>query len=320
MDFSKAFDMVPHSTILDALQQKFCVDNGCLYFIHHFLSNRLQRVVASGHACEYVEVTSGVPQGSLLGPLLFAVVTNSLEVVSDNTSLVAYADDITLIHHVLPNGTNLIQDEFENLKEWASTLGLRINAQKTKVMTIRRGPLLQNLPSLSLNGTPIERVDSIKILGIIFDFNLKWKSQVSSVVNKCSKAFGLVRKVANIGCSDKDLSKLYIAFVYSIMAYAIPVYIDMTTSEFNALELFDRKFSRLCRTKSHMKQLRQRFQQIIIRLMGKIAANYENHPLSKFFIRRSDDSFNLRTRNSLFPIIFKTNLSIKSFLSAYKYS
>ena len=110
-----------------------------------------------------------------MGPLLFAVVLNSLSPLYVNTSVVAYADDLTIIRPSDPAGESYMQREVDNLVEWCTSRGLFINTDKTVHLPVSRSPITDE-SEIHVQGTKINSVSCTKILGIWFDQNLKWKN------------------------------------------------------------------------------------------------------------------------------------------------
>ena len=256
-------------------------------------------------------------QGSLLGPILFAIVINDFEPLSDRSKFVAYADDLTIIHHVPPLEDNLIQKELEQIESWSRGIGLSLNKTKTKLLTISRSTI-DSLPVISLNGSRIERVHKLKILGIFFDSNLKWGNQLDHVTKKCATAMAMIRKANRMGCSKEASRRIYMAYCFSQIAYAWPVYMDLSQVFFKRLLKFETYMKNICDVS--LAPLHIRLEHIVYRLAEKIINCFDEHPLNTFFTKRNDTNYNIRRRHILEPITFKTNLSINSFFRIFKYS
>ena len=128
-DFSKAFDKIPFVSILSALV-KFGIPREAVLFVKHFLMNRLQRVSSADNFSDWCGISSSVPQGSVLGPVLFALVVDSLSPVCSNTLCFKYADDVSFLHFIRKESEDFLQLEWNNLEEWASNVGLFLNLDK----------------------------------------------------------------------------------------------------------------------------------------------------------------------------------------------
>ena len=139
LEFSKAFDLVNHSLLIRKLNQ-YGVGEQLLECCKDYLRNRQQRVVVRGGTSDWLTVTSGVPQGSILGPLFFIIYINDLPgVVSDGNKIVLYADDSKLykvIHSV--HDQECFQCDLNKINEWCVNNKMRINASKCKVMRITK--------------------------------------------------------------------------------------------------------------------------------------------------------------------------------------
>ena len=172
LDLSKAFDGANHSILISSLSSHFKLDSNVLCFINSFLFNRWQRVVSSsGYSSSWVKVTSGVPQGSVLGPLLFALMIDAFPTLSSNSKMLAYADDLVLLHHVDASNPDVLQPDADILLQWASDLLLSFNLDKCKSVTFSRTQLLPS--PISLSNITIPEVQTLSFLGVRFQSDIK---------------------------------------------------------------------------------------------------------------------------------------------------
>jgi retron-type reverse transcriptase len=144
VDLSKAFDRINHSTVVKACL-KFCLPKEIILWIISYLSDRRQCVSVDGSSSTYIPVTSGVPQGSIIGPILFSLVMDSFTSVCNNSLVFKYADDITILHFLRNDSDDGLQSEFDNIHSWSVSNNLTINQSKSFVMdviTILRSPYL----------------------------------------------------------------------------------------------------------------------------------------------------------------------------------
>ena len=167
-DLSKAFDSVPHSPLLNTLSS-LNLPPHLLHWFHSYLSNRTQQVIVSGSTSCKSNVISGVPQGSILGPLLFILYINDLCSLpfSPSVNLTLYADDILLSHPISsPHCMFSVQSNINLILSWLSSHHLYVNSKKTKYMIITRKPpsFLSSLPPLFLNDVRLDCVSSYKYL------------------------------------------------------------------------------------------------------------------------------------------------------------
>ena len=170
LDFAKAFDSVPHKRLLHKLAS-YGVNGKLLAWIHAFLSNRRQRVVVNGEMASWSAVTSGVPQGSVLGPLLFLVFINDLpEAIT--SPLKIFADD-TKIYRVLStvDDNQELQDDIDSLSVWSEQWQMPFNTKKCKVMHFGHGNAMHQY---AMNGENLEATDHEKDLGVVVDDKLRF--------------------------------------------------------------------------------------------------------------------------------------------------
>ena len=189
-DFSKAFDVVVHSLLLSKLQY-LGIDGQILQSIHSFLTNRSMRVRVFNQLSTAKPVLSGVPQGSVLGPLLFLVYINSI-CSSLSCRYKIFADDLKIYACVrypnkpslAPSSSNVVQGDINELYSTASSWGLYMNVKKCAVLRFTRSFANPSPPTYSLNGTPIPCVESSSDLGVLIDTGLKFHDHIRTVVHK----------------------------------------------------------------------------------------------------------------------------------------
>ena len=138
-DIEKAFDKVPHKILINKLKG-YNINNPVIKWITSFLSNRKQRVRLQSCFSEFANVLSGIPQGSILGPILFLIYINDLlDVCTNNSALYVYADDAKLFKHVFNlNDTNSLQYDVNNICDWIKNAHLKLNTDKCKIISFGR--------------------------------------------------------------------------------------------------------------------------------------------------------------------------------------
>jgi hypothetical protein len=243
VDFSKAFDRVTHTSILDACH-RFEVPRQIVHLIASYLHNRVQRVTVNGKSSDYVSIVSGVPQGSIIGPILFSLVIDSFTTVCDNSIVVKYADDLTILHFLRDESDDRLQDEVDNISSWSVTNNLSINHSKSFVMDIVTKKSLICKP-VNLLGDPIRCVPSIRILGCIFSDDLKWNEFVNYVTCVASRRIHLILSLKRARCDDDILFSTYIALIRPILLYAYPAVCNMSSYLRNRLEKVERRVFRI---------------------------------------------------------------------------
>lgn len=191
IDLTKAFDTIDHAILISKLKYYGFSDNELLFF-RNYLSNRKQYVFINEATSSTLPILTGVPQGSILGPLLFLIYINDLHVCTD-LDIIHYADDTCIISPTVFQNINF---ELEKMSNWLSVNKLSINISKTKYMTFHyhQKPINKiQIPKLLINNENITYVQDFTFLGIIFDETLSWNIHTHRVANKISQLSGLIR-------------------------------------------------------------------------------------------------------------------------------
>ena len=201
VDFRKAFDLVDHQILLKKLHSYKC-SNSCLSWFKSYLFHRTQRVAINNELSETSKLSCGVPQGSILGPLLFLLFINDLPLSLHGTSFVdLYADDTTIYeqHSDVKTLQSNLQKSLNSLHDWCRKNGMVLNTLKTKVILItsrqKRNNLLKDKLSLKYNDIDIKMTTSDKILGVYVDENLSWNDHYQHVSKKVSSYLWLLSKI-----------------------------------------------------------------------------------------------------------------------------
>lgn len=238
LDFSKAFDTVPHKKLLHKLEQYGIV--GPLHtWLTGFLTNRRMRVVLDGVCSEATTVDSGVPQGTVLGPLLFLCHINDLpEVVSSQVRL--FADDCLLYREINTfQDHNTLQEDLKHLEEWADTWGMRFNAKKCFILSIKT----RSSFFYSLDQTILQQVPNNPYLGILLSEDLKWSTHISSTSKKANSTLGFIRRNLR-HCPTNCKRNAYIALVRPLLEYGSVVWDPYLRKDIDTLERTQRTAAR----------------------------------------------------------------------------
>lgn len=191
MDFAKAFDKVAHAHLCHKLK-RYGIRGETNRWISSFLSGRVQQVVVDGEQSDWVEVLSGVPQGSVLGPCLFLFFINDLpEGIRGKVRL--FADDTILYATVQPNQPNHLQHDLDKLAEWEDRWLMQFHPAKCEILSISRNnrPIQHNY---TLHGQSLNRVRSAKYLGVTFTSNLTWNKHCATIRAKANRSLGFLRR------------------------------------------------------------------------------------------------------------------------------
>ena len=224
-DFAKAFDSVNHDIILAKLKNKFNIDGKLLRFLINYLKDRKQCVVVGGCKSGLRPVASGVPQGSILGPLLFVLFINDMaDEVSEDTSLLLYADDTKIWRRIVDWFDHLqLQQDILSLYKWSRDNLMNFHPDKCKVLSVSFLREVHHLPFMSFfytldgtDGTELEYIQSEKDLGIVISGRLSWTAQIDALYSKASSRLGLVKRACHFVNVEKQRRVLYLSLVRSI--------------------------------------------------------------------------------------------------------
>ena len=207
LDLSKAFDTLDHTVLIQKLHY-YGIRDTALNWFRSYLTKRTQYVECNGVSSSIKEIETGVPQGSILGPLLFIIYMNDIHTVSDNLNFILYADDTTLSSPICSftsqcNGnielvSVLINSELNKIADWLAVNKLSLNVQKTKFMIFhyRQRILTENdIPHLMINNTLIEQVTEFNFLGLTVNEFMNWHSHTQKIANKISRTLGVMNRL-----------------------------------------------------------------------------------------------------------------------------
>ena len=223
-DISKAFDTLPHHLILFSLT-RVGICGSLLLWLQDYLSDRSQRVVLYGSASSTASVTSGVPQGSILGPLLFVIFMDSISTlsISHRADMTMFADDICYYLEV-SNAADcaIAQDDVNLINDWMAERDLRLNVSKTKAMVVSRKLCPPNL-EIKVGDSYIECVTTYRYLGITITSNLSWSLHINQTCSKAKRLVGYLYRHFRQADSH-TIASLYKSIILPILGYAASVW------------------------------------------------------------------------------------------------
>lgn len=243
LDFAKAFDKVPHSRLLYKLEY-YGVRGNTRKWIESFLSHRSQQVILDGVTSDKVKVISGVPQGTVLGPLLFLCFINDLpeSILSSDTKL--FADD-SMLFKVIDNDTDreLLQRDLSALELWEEAWQMSFNPTKCVVLRISSKKKKARQTTYQLHGHTLEVVDASKYLGVALTDDLSWDQHIQNTVGKANRTIGFLRRnLRDCTRPVKDLT--YKTMVRPILEYSSTVWDPHQQANIKSLEQVQRRAAR----------------------------------------------------------------------------
>ena len=241
LDFSKAFDKVNHSKLIWKLHQ-YGMRSNVLHWVQAFLSNRSQSVVVGGEESDAVPVCSGVPQGSVLGPILFLIYINDLP-DSITSKVRLFADDTALYLTIEgENDSAALQHDLDKLSVWEQDWDMEFNPSKCQVIQVTgsRKPINANY---SLHGQVLETVTCARYLGVDISSDLSWNSHIDRITGKATKTLNFVRR--NIRTKHPGVREMaYNTLVRPQLEYAAAVWDPHTKDKSKQVEKVQRRAAR----------------------------------------------------------------------------
>jgi Reverse transcriptase (RNA-dependent DNA polymerase) len=228
LDFSKAFDTVSHDLLCRKLLSFFSFSDSAVQFVRSYLTGRTQCVFSNDAFSFFTDVTQGVPQGSVLGPLLFSLFINDIVNSVTFSRYHIYADDVQIYLSGRLAEVDVVIDrineDLASIFEWSERNGLRLNSQKSQAMAIfRRLPSDLVLPPIKVGDATIPYSSKLKNLGIIMNSSLTWDDQISSVLQK------VYFTLSRLWCSSsftptETRRRLVVALIVPIFLYCDVIY------------------------------------------------------------------------------------------------
>ena len=252
LDFRKAFDKVPHKRLMAKVRSLGIVDE-VGDWIEDWLSDRKQRVVINGTLSGWRDVTSGVPQGSVLGPLLFIIYINDLD-LGLVSKISKFADDTKMgINAVSDAAVKQLQEDLRKVGEWSKKWQMPFNLDKCKIMHI--GHKNKN-EKYELLGKEIESVQQEKDLGVVITNDLKSSNQCIEAVKKAQKLLGYIKRQFRTRNKETILT-LYNALVRPHLEYAVQFWSPSLRKDIERLEAVQARATKLIPSIRHLGYVRR---------------------------------------------------------------
>lgn len=242
-DFQKAFDKVDHELLLNKIAFNGIRGDLLRWFVS-YVTNRTQKVVINGFESRTVRVTSGVPQGSILGPLLFILFINDIKYCFKNSKFLLYADDLKIYKNIAVQTDCLdFQKDLDCFSEYCTVNKLHLNISKCYSITFTKKKLVKNFDYF-LGNTALNKVSSLRDLGVNLDSKLHLDTHVDNIVNKAYKMFGFVMRASREFHRPSTYLHLYKSIIRPQLEYAIPIWNPHYKKYVEIIELVQRKYLR----------------------------------------------------------------------------
>ena len=243
-DFMKAFDKVSHSRLIDKLRF-YGIKNPVLGWIEAFLRDRQQRVVTGGTESEWRKVDSGVPQGSVLGPILFVIYINTLPEVASNSQIYLFADD-TKIYKAITNTEDcqMLQHDVDKMYEWTNGSLLKFHPDKCGAMRIGSSKLETRTYTMGPEKHVIKNITEEKDIGVIIDDKLSFSKHMAAKIKKANTVMGVIRRTY-VHMDEESFLLLYKGLVRPHLEYANQVWAPYLRKDVVAIENVQRRATKL---------------------------------------------------------------------------
>ena len=247
LDVAKAFDCVNHKLLLCKLARKG-VGGAVLRWLTSYLNGRTMRVRVNDQLSAPIDCTSGVPQGSVLGPMLFLVFIDDLNDAITNSSLVLYADDAKLYNTVdSDNDREQLQQSLDNVCKWMHDNDLQLSIAKCKVLHIGNK---NTRHTYNINGSALAAVDSINDLGVVINKSLNFDEHISRVVSGAGKRLAVINRSFTHKGSEFRI-QMFKTFVRPLLENCTSVWSPQTPGLISDLEDIQRRFTRSLFAREH---------------------------------------------------------------------
>ena len=248
IDLAKAFDTVNHKILIKKLEHLGITGNLNKFF-ENYLTNRKQRTTIDSKTSDYRNITCGVPQGSILGPMLFLIYVNDLSNVIENCKYQLYADD-TVIYFTgsdLNVSTKILEKDLKNFTEWCKSNALTINTSKSKYVCFGMKSKTRKIQnhSLFMNNNRLDKVSSYKYLGIQLDSNLNFHKYLQDCIQRATYKIHMLAKIRSYIDFDSAIT-IYKTMILPIFEYGDMAYDQADYKSLEKIQTLQNRALRIC--------------------------------------------------------------------------
>lgn len=244
IDLSKAFDSLNHSILINKLNN-IGISGVPLQLLCSYLGNRSQQVYCNNTFSQFIPISRGVPQGSVIGPILFLIYINDICNASSKFKFTIYADDTSLLIadkdiNSLHSNINL---ELNLVHQWIKSNNLKLNVSKTNYILFQNRSLNNVMPHIQLQGETLTQMNCTKFLGVLIDEHLNWKFHIDEVCLKVSKICGIMYKI-RYNLTQDALISVYYTLCYPHLTYCVSVWASTWPSFLHKVQIAQNKIVR----------------------------------------------------------------------------
>ena len=265
VDLEKAFDTVNHKILITKLNHygvRGTVNNWFL----SYLSQRQQRLTLNGSSSPYLDISCGVPQGSILGPLLFLVYINDMHEATKHSIVHHFADDTNLLCSSKDpkDLRKKLNEDLRLLYEWLCSNRLSLNVSKTEFIIFKPAKkVLRDRITLRLNGVTLFESRKIKYLGLIMDDKLSWKHHVNELRKKLNRTVGIIYGLKKY-CNESILKSMYYALFHSYLMYGLSIWGLASRNLTKPIQLLQKKVIRIITNSDYLAHTQPLFKSLKI--------------------------------------------------------